>query len=365
MKKTKLIIALCLTALLAGITILQVFAGATFDFGELDGAPPAGQANWFAWWRTFTNGTPREILTEDQTNCELGENIGYSEFGDGDANVEWWIQIENFLVDPAYVDPDYPEEPATPINMIFGGLGDTYSGTIWEKTIQWIITESQTDWGVVPESTSLSGSCPVISEYGLVDGEYSFWFSGAPGYYHIYRSQNASGANNGASNGQYFWIASVETDTFGVGTYTDVTDQESWYVVIQADPTTNAPIGCHSEPVEPTAAVLSDFSSSFNPDTASIELSWETFSDSGILGFDIYRSDENSPVIVKINTETLLVEKPGGTEGNQYSYTDAGVEIGQTYTYWLDLIDLEGQTSRFGPVTQLAGFKVFVPILQK
>ena len=365
MKKTKLIIAICLTALLAGITILQVFAGASFDFGELFGAPPAGEANWFSWHRTFTNGTPREILTEDQTNCELGENIGYSEYGDGDINTEWWIQIENFLVDPAPVDPQYPEEPATPIHMIFGGLGPTHSGTIWEKTIEWIITESQTDWGVVPESTSLSGRCPVISEYELVDGEYSFWFYGAPGYYHIYRSQNASGANNGASNGQYFWIASVNTDVYGVGTYTDVTDQESWYVVIQADPTTNAPIGCHSETVEPTAAVLSDFSSSFDLETASVELSWETFSDADIMGFNVYRSDKISLNPVKINIEMLPVNQPGSMEGGLYSYADTEVEFGQTYTYWLDVVDFEEQTSRYGPVTQAAGFSVFVPILQK
>jgi hypothetical protein len=358
-KKTKLIIAICLTALLAGITILQVFAGASFDFGELFGAPPAGEANWFAWHLVLPDGTPYEILTEDQTNCELGENIGYSEYGDGDTNTEWWIQIENFLFDPR------TSPFSDNIYMIFGGLGPTHSGTIWEKTIQWIITESQTDWGVVPESTSLSGRCPVISEYELVDGQYSFWFYGAPGYYHIYRSQNASGANNGASNGQYFWIASVDTDIYGVGTYTDFTDQESWYVVIQADPTTNAPIGCHSETVDPTAAVLSDFSSSFDLETALVELSWETNSDADIMGFNVYRSDEISLSPVKINIEMLPVNQPGSMEGYLYSYTDAEVEFGQTYTYWLDVVDFGGQTSRHGPVTQTAGFSVFVPILQK
>jgi len=358
-KKTKLIIALCLTTLLAGITILQVFAGASFDFGELFGAPPAGQANWFAWHLTLADGTPYEILTEDQTNCELGENIGYSEYGDGDTNTEWWIQIENFLFDPrTFPVPD-------PIHMIFGGLGATHSGKIWQKTIQWIITESQTDWGVVPLSTSLSGSCPRISDYEMVNGQYSFWFTGAPGYYHIYRSQNASGAFNGASNGQYFWIASVNTDIYGVGTYTDVTDQESWYVVIQANPTTNAPIGCHSEPTGPTATVLSSFTSSFDLETTSVKLSWETVSDSSILGFNIYRSDEITPDPVKINPEMVLVYEPGAMEGNQYSYTDADVEFGQTYTYWIDVVDLETLTSRYGPVTQTAGFKVFVPILQR
>lgn len=365
MKKSKLIIALCLTALLAGITILQVFAGASFDFGELFGAPPAGEANWFAWHRTFTNGTPREILTEDQTNCELGENIGYSEYGDGDTNTEWWIQIENFLVDPAPVDPEFPLEPATPIHMIFGGLGTTHSGTIWQKTIQWIITESQTDWGVVPVSTSLSGSCPVISEYELVGGQYDFWFYGAPGYYHIYRSQNASGANNGASNGQYFWIASVNTDTYGVGTYTDVTDQESWYVVIQANPTTNAPIGCHSEPAVPTAVILSNFSGSYDLPSNSVKLSWETTSDFDIVGFNIYRSDEISPDPVKINTEMLLVYQPGSMEGNQYNFSDVEVEFGQTYAYWIEIVDMEGLTMRFGPASVTTGYHVFVPILQK
>ena len=61
----------------------------------------------------------------------------------------------------------------------------------------------------------------------------------------------------------------------------------------------------------------------------------------------------------------VLVYEPGAMEGNQYSYTDADVEFGQTYTYWIDVVDLEALTSRYGPVTQTAGFKVFVPILQR
>ena len=137
--KKKWLFSSIIAGVLAIIVVVQVIAGATFDYGELPSSPPEGQANWVAWNQQgeLSPGFPYEILTEDNTNCELDEDIGYSEFGDGDTNVEWWIQIENFLYDPR--TSPFSDD----IYMVFGGLGDTYSGSLWRYTIEeWIITES-------------------------------------------------------------------------------------------------------------------------------------------------------------------------------------------------------------------------------
>ena len=159
--RKKFRISALLAGILAVLTVITVIAGASFDFGELPDAPPAGEANWVAWnvQGEFSDGFPYELLTEDNTNCELGENIGYSEYGDGDDNVEWWIQIENFLIDPR------PEPFSDNTYLIFGGLGDTYSGTLWQYTInQWLIDDGETEH--YPEDvTTLTGSpCPSFSE---------------------------------------------------------------------------------------------------------------------------------------------------------------------------------------------------------
>lgn len=346
------------------MTVVAVLAGSTSDIGTLELDPPAGSANWTAWAREWDDTgefpvqiyPPTQVLTEDNSNAAEDENLGYTDAG-------WFIQVENLQT----------ASSGSRIYVSFGGLLD-HSGSHWYTYFNWdVVTESETDHGEVPIATEEGPACPtiypVITHTDELYNEVRFW--GSPDTtYHVYRSTSPSAAGNGASNGRYRLQGPATTDSSGMGVYEDhtegITTVTAWYLIIYfGDSPTLGTQGCHSEPVEPTAAVLSNFSSSFNPDTASVELSWETFSDSDILGFDIYRSDEYSPVLVKINTETLLVYPPDGTEGNQYSYTDAGVEIGQTYTYWLDLIDLGGQTSRFGPVTQLAGFKVFVPIMQK
>ena len=60
-----------------------MIAGAVFDYGTLAGKaegdppPPEGTVNWVAWWDE-DNGIPYEILTEDNTNCIDGEDLGYS-----------------------------------------------------------------------------------------------------------------------------------------------------------------------------------------------------------------------------------------------------------------------------------------------
>jgi len=96
------------------------------------------------------------------------------------------------------------------------------------------------------------------------------------GKYHIYRSQNPSGAGNGHSNGRYNYVTTVTGTTYkdtGCPTGTDC-----WHIVVPADPTTNAIIGCHSEESNPNAITLSSFRA------ADPAVNWLLYGGLGLLG---------------------------------------------------------------------------------
>jgi hypothetical protein len=85
-----------------------------------------------------------------------------------------------------------------------------------------------------------------------------------------------------------------------------------------------------------------------------VELTWEC-ADPGV-GFNLYRSEEATGVRSRlreiINVELITGESP-------YTYLDAGVSDGVTYSYWLEAIDAGGASETFGPATCTAG--MFVP----
>jgi len=364
----KFFFSVILAGLLTTAVVIQVIAGATFDYGTLAGKaeddppPPEGSVNWTAFHWFTPNGIPREILTEDNTNCEEGVDLGYSKGIIPPMDiVNWQIQIENFLNKPNYCDPIYGDHQ--PIYMIFGGLGKEFSGTIWKYTIPcWKITESWSDHGVVPIHTTDGAACPSIQEQPVYGEERTVMFWGEPGYYHVYRSQNGSGHNtNNASNGRYLYLFSTTTDESGVGVFTDSEpwDYENWYLVIQADPETNAIIGCHSEHPSPTGTRIPDFRSEFDFAKKEIRLFWEmNANDPDILGFHLYRSASDG---IRIElTEVPIV--PGQTE---YTFQDTNIQLGETYHYTLEVGLSDMIRENIGTILQRAGYVSFVPLIQE
>ena len=362
--RRKTLVSIIIALLITIVVIGGAQAGSTVDFGQLTGIPAVGTINFYAWDNTtnLAGGIPSKILTEDNWLCSTGPNQGYfynTNTALGPEGPTWAMTLYNLTND--YFT-------SRPISMVFGGLTNAERGHIWRFNFTYTQSPSIKNWGIIGTKSDNEPNCPVIYPVKNQEGAKVVSFFAQPNQtYQIYRSQNASGASNGYSNGVYLWVGSTITDTNGYAVYTDTTFSPTapgwWYEVILVSST--GVNGCHSEPVETTAAVLSSFTSSFDLATTSVKLDWETVSDSSILGFDIYRSDEVTPDPVKINPEIVLVYEPGGMGGNQYSYIDEEVEFGQTYTYWIDVVDLEMLTSRYGPVTQSAGFKVFVPILQR
>lgn len=369
-RKTIIIIVVMLLAL---IVAGKVYAGYLFDHGELlalnGTVPPAGTVNWIAWWRTLGNGTPYEIMTEDSTNCKNGLDIGYSEISVLGGNIElppdpepeWILQVENFTSTPI--------ENLDNIYMLFGGLHE-YTGQIWKnwsptnnKLWTWDITEPFTDHGTL--QAEVGEACPSLLPYTSTATQFNFY--GFPGgTFLIYRSMNASGAGNGASSGKYTYLTKTTTDpTTGLGTFTDTTPGIKWYTVVQADPTTNTPIGCHSETGVSTATEVADFQAAYQFESQSVNLTWTTVNETNIQGFNLYRSEGVNGARIKLNSELIQAVKPGTPDGATYPLTDGAVEVGHSYYYWLEVQRLNGTSFTIKSNEVMLGMRIYIPLISR
>jgi hypothetical protein len=76
---------------------------------------------------------------------------------------------------------------------------------------------------------------------------------------------------------------------------------------------------------------------------AGITLRWRTRSESGLVGFNLYRSD-----VGKVN-RTLIPSVFGGTtRGHTYSFLDRKARRGLTYTYRLQAVGRDGSRTWLG-----------------
>jgi hypothetical protein len=137
-----------------------------------------------------------------------------------------------------------------------------------------------------------------------------------------------------------------------------LTQGETYYWKVRAwdgwDETWSGPDPYWSFTVEEEVTDISITRFSAESARSGIEVTWEC-ADPGV-GFNLYRSEEATGVRTKLR-ETLNAELITGE--SPYSYLDAAVESGVTYSYWLEAIDVGGSTDTFGPVTCTAG--TFVP----
>ena len=101
--------------------------------------------------------------------------------------------------------------------------------------------------------------------------------------------------------------------------------------------------------IPPTAVELLSFTATGK--LRSVLLSWETASELDIAGFNIYRSKTKTGVKKLINPEIIpSLVYPGSPTGAVYTYKDKTAKPGVLYFYWLDVVDLEGGTTLYGPV---------------
>lgn len=80
-----------------------------------------------------------------------------------------------------------------------------------------------------------------------------------------------------------------------------------------------------------------------------VKLEWETGSEIGTAGFNIYRSVAAGSEQIKVNNEIIQPSDDPWT-GGRYIYVDNGVKSGTTYYYYLEDIDTSGNVTRHGPI---------------
>jgi hypothetical protein len=99
----------------------------------------------------------------------------------------------------------------------------------------------------------------------------------------------------------------------------------------------------------PTAIKLRRFEAW--PEGTSIHVQWETSQEVDNLGFNLYRSGTRNGPKRQLNRELIPTQVPPGSPfGAVYDWIDAKVKPGHTYFYWLEDVDLHGNTTMHGPV---------------
>jgi PKD repeat protein len=94
----------------------------------------------------------------------------------------------------------------------------------------------------------------------------------------------------------------------------------------------------------PQNVVLASFTATALADSILVE--WETASEVGLLGFDLYR--EGGPgELIPLNEELIPAQMVGGPSGAHYQWVDA-VSPNEAF-YWLDVVDVYNCPTRYGP----------------
>jgi len=83
--------------------------------------------------------------------------------------------------------------------------------------------------------------------------------------------------------------------------------------------------------------------------TATIVIEWSTASELDTAGFNILRSDDPDGTFTQIN-DLLIPASPDPLTGGSYEYQDTQVEAGRVYYYELEDVEVNGSTTRHGPI---------------
>ena len=96
---------------------------------------------------------------------------------------------------------------------------------------------------------------------------------------------------------------------------------------------------------------LSAFTATLTSTFDSVILNWEVESEHDHLGYNVLRSnDGNLDSAVKVNPYIIATDNETGGAAS-YNYEDYEIEQDNTYSYWLESIDLDGTVSMYGPAT--------------
>ncbi len=99
---------------------------------------------------------------------------------------------------------------------------------------------------------------------------------------------------------------------------------------------------------DPLPVTLSSFTATLNVND-DVELQWVVESETGIVGYNIYRNEEEE-LEYSDCMNNLILPATNNSQVHEYSYVDIEAEEGYTYNYWLQSVEIDGTTTFYGPV---------------
>jgi hypothetical protein len=127
----------------------------------------------------------------------------------------------------------------------------------------------------------------------------------------------------------------VKIDAWGGGSPYDYHPDPDYGIIVPCNP--------------PTAVDLASFEAAGA--AGNIVLNWETASEIDNLGFNLYRADSADGPRTQLNAGLIPSQNPGSPVGASYQFVDNTASSGATYYYWLETMDVYGQTNLHGPVS--------------
>lgn len=116
-----------------------------------------------------------------------------------------------------------------------------------------------------------------------------------------------------------------------------------------------------NQPEGPTAVYLAGFNATRQP--GQVLVTWQTTLEINVIGFNIYRSTSPYGQRELLTPDMVLSQGMGGL-GGSYQFIDLTAQEGVTYYYWLEVVDLEGNSIE-GPLEVLALKYFYLPLLRR
>lgn len=109
----------------------------------------------------------------------------------------------------------------------------------------------------------------------------------------------------------------------------------------------------------PTAAEITGFQAT--PSQDSVLLEWETGTEIGLVGFNLYRSARPEGPFARLNDALIAAQQPGSLLGAPYVWHDRDTLSGTSF-YKLEQVRQDGARNSYGPVQVTIPYFTFLPL---
>jgi uncharacterized repeat protein (TIGR01451 family) len=278
--------------------------------------------------------------------------------GDTLANPEpgWWRvvttadgRMNRYIMEGQTLEPAYYQQPPTPaISMsISDGVAEVKADDVVTYTIEFTNTSADTEAPGAAANLTIQNTIPDDTSYLSCDanGLGTCWFDSGTGTVTFTLAEMLVAGEGGA----LFVTAQLhDAAVSGEQAVSRATlDYEDAYGRAFTPLTaTNANV---VTPSTPLGIQLASFTAI--PADHHILVTWETASELGNQGFNLYRSTDPATPGTQLNETFIPSEAAGSIEGFAYQWQDTAIEAGATYHYWLESVDSYGHATRYGPVS--------------